>query len=202
MLMKPMDTMQETKSYGSGELVKPYSGIEPRVAFNYELGNSTSVKASYNRLRQYIFLLSNTFAIAPNDQWKLTDYHISPPLSDQVSIGFYQDFKKSGISLSVEVYKKWIENVVEYKDGADFISPEPIETQVLQGDQDSRGLEVMIKKHSNSLTGWLSYTYSRSTVLVNGFYEEEKSTTEWVTRQIMTGPTVLTWYPTTGSAAG
>jgi hypothetical protein len=167
-------TMLGTSSYESGELVQSYSGFEPRAALNYELGRSTSVKASYNRLRQYIFLLSSTFAIAPNDQWKLTDYHISPPVSDQVSLGFYQDFKSAGFNFSLEVYKKWINNVVEYKDGADFISSEPIETQVLQGFQDARGIEVMLKKSSNRLTGWMSYTYSRSTMLINGKYAEDR----------------------------
>ena len=167
-------TMLDPVSFEAGEQVKAYSGLEPRVALNYRMGGNSSVKASYNRLRQYIFLLSNTFAIAPNDQWKLTDYHILPPVSDQVSLGYYQDFRRAGINLSAEVYKKWVNNVVEYKDGADFISPEPIETQVLQGSQDAYGLEIMLKKNTNRLTGWMSYTYSRSSVLINGYYAEEK----------------------------
>jgi len=164
----------ETTQYGSGEVVKTYAGFEPRAALNYTVGPNTSVKASYNRLRQNIFLLSNTIAIAPNDQWKLTDYHISPPVSDQVSVGFYHDFLDPGINFSVEVYKKWVSNVVEYKDGADFLSPEPIETQVLQGNQDSEGVEFMLKKNNDRLTGWVSYTLSRSTVLVDGIYNEQK----------------------------
>jgi len=173
-LPKNKYTALGTRTYQSGEVVKPYYGLEPRLALNYMLGRSTSVKASYNRLRQYIFLLSNTFANAPNDQWKLTDYHISPPVSDQVSLGFYQDLARPGISISVEVYKKWVNNVVEYKDGADFISAEPIETQVLQGFQDSKGVELMIKKNTRRLTGWMSYTYSSSTVLIDGNYEDDK----------------------------
>lgn len=164
----------ETSQYGSGEVVKTYSGFEPRAALNYTVAPNTSVKASYNRLRQNIFLLSNTIAIAPNDQWKLTDYHITPPVSDQVSVGFYHDFMDPGINLSVEVYKKWVSNVVEYKDGADFLSPDPIETQVLQGSQDSEGVELMVKKNNDRLTGWVSYTLSRSMVLINGLYEEQK----------------------------
>jgi len=136
------------------------------------LGNNTSVKASYNRLQQYLFLLSNTIALAPTDQWKLTDSHITPPLSDQVSAGFYHDFRDLGINISVEAYKKWISNVVEYKDGVDFISGAPVETQVLQGVQDSRGIEVMVRKNTNRLTGWVSYTWSRSMVTVNGPFDE------------------------------
>ena len=122
----------------------------------------------------YLFLLSNTVAIAPNDQWKLTDYHIAPPVSDQVSVGFYQDFKDQGINISIEGYKKWINDIVEYKDGADFISSEPLETQILQGTQDSYGIEFMLKKNTNRLTGWVSYTYSRSSILINGAFDEER----------------------------
>lgn len=160
--------------YGPGELVKTYGGFEPRAALNYALASNSSVKASYNRLRQYIFLLSNTIAIAPSDQWKLTDYHITPPVSDQVSLGFYHDFQDAGINLSVEVYKKWVSDVVEYRDGADFISAEPLETQILQGGQNSHGIELMLKKNTNKLTGWMSYAFSRSTVLIDGVYEEQR----------------------------
>jgi len=166
-LPKDPSTIVETETFGDREVVTTYSGFEPRASMNLAIGMNTSIKAAYNRLQQYIFLLSNTIAIAPTDQWKLTDYHITPPSSDQVSIGLYHDFEEAGINTSVEVYKKWISNVVEYKDGADFISPDPLETQILQGAQDSRGVELMIRKTKNDLTGWLSYTYSRSTVTID-----------------------------------
>lgn len=164
----------EIQHFNAGEIVKTYSGLEPRAALNFRMAQNTSVKASYNRLRQYLFLLSNTVAIAPNDQWKLTDYHIKPPVSDQLSLGFYHDFKEAGINISVEAYKKWVNDVVDYKDGADFISSEPLETQILQGKQDSHGVEFMLKKNTNRLTGWVSYTYSRSTILIDGLFDEER----------------------------
>lgn len=163
----------ETVHQESG-VVKSYSGLEPRAALNYQLGANSSLKASYSRLQQFIFLLSNTIAIAPNDQWKLTDYHIAPPVSDQVSLGFYQDIRDPSLNLSVEIYKKWINGIVEYKDGADFISSEAIETQVLQGSQNSRGIEFMVRKNSDRLTGWLSYAFSRSTVTVDGKHIEDQ----------------------------
>jgi len=171
-LPKNQFTVIGSDSYTHLETVQSYSGFEPRAALNFSLGNNTSVKASYNRLQQYLFLLSNTIALAPTDQWKLTDSHITPPLSDQVSAGFYHDFRDLGINISVEAYKKWISNVVEYKDGVDFISGAPVETQVLQGVQDSRGIEVMVRKNTNRLTGWVSYTWSRSMVTVNGPFDE------------------------------
>jgi len=172
---EPLDQYSylETVHQESG-LVKSYSGLEPRAALNYQLGANSSLKASYSRLQQFIFLLSNTIAIAPNDQWKLTDYHISPPVSDQVSLGFYQDIRDPSLNLSVEIYKKWVNGIVEYKDGADFISSEPIETQVLQGSQNSRGIEFMVRKNSDRLTGWLSYAYARSTITIDGEHSEQQ----------------------------
>jgi hypothetical protein len=171
----PMDqySYQQTVHHDNG-IVKTYSGLEPRVALNYQIGANSSLKASYSRLQQFIFLLSNTIAVAPNDQWKLTDYHISPPVSDQVSLGFYQDIRDPSLNLSVEVYKKWVNGIVEYKDGADFISSEPIETQVLQGSQNSRGVEFMVRKNSDKLSGWLSYAYARSTITIDGEHDEQQ----------------------------
>ncbi len=78
------------------------------------------------------------------------------------------------MNLSVEIYKKWVNGIVEYKDGADFISSEPIETQILQGFQDSRGIEFMVRKNSDRLTGWLSYAYSRSTITIDGEHSEQQ----------------------------
>lgn len=167
-------SFMETTYLEQGDIVKSYSGLEPRAAVNYMLGANSSLKASYSRLKQYIFLMSNTIAIAPNDQWKLTDYHISPSVADQISLGYYQDTRDPGLNISVEVYKKWVSGIVEYKDGADFISSEPIETQVLQGFQNSRGVEFMVRKHDKRLTGWVSYAYSRSTITIDGKYDEEK----------------------------
>ncbi len=154
--------------------MKSYSGLEPRIALNYSLGEYNSVKFSYNRTRQYIFMLSNTIAISPTDQWKLADYHIKPPVSDQVSLGYYHDFPNLGLITSTEVYQKWTKNVVEYKDGVDFISPDPIEMSILQGTQKSYGLELMLKKNTGKLTGWISYCYSRSMVQIDNAISTEQ----------------------------
>ena len=107
-------------------------------------------------------------AVSPDDQWKLADYYMKPPVCDQLSFGFYQDFARKGFSSSLEVYRKWTSNVVEYRDGISFISGEKAEMQLLQGLQDSYGLELMMKKSTGKTTGWLSYTYSKSSVVVKG----------------------------------
>ena len=147
---------------GPYELIKTYTGLEPRVAVNFMLGANNSLKFSYNRINQYLFMLSNTIAISPTDQWKLCDYNITPPFVDQVSLGFYQDFPRGGLNTSLEVYYKSIHDVVDYRDGASFISTPHVETVTLQGEQEAYGFEALIKKNAGKLSGWIAYSYSRS----------------------------------------
>ena len=154
--------------------VKTYSGPEFRGSMNLSTGQFSSVKFSYNRTRQYLFLLSNTIALSPVDQWKLCDYHILPPLSDQFSLGYYKDFAGKKISLSTELYTKKVKNIIEYKDGASFISNPAVEQEILQGKQTAYGLELMAKKNSGRITGWISYCYSHSEILVTGKNNWEK----------------------------
>jgi hypothetical protein len=154
--------------FSAGEIVRFYSGPEFRVSANRLLGENNSLKASYNNTRQYLYMLSNTFAISPTDQWKLCDYYIRPAVADQVSLGFYQDLVRRTIHLTAEVYYKKIRNIVEYKDGADFITSPDIETEVLQGKQEAYGVELLIKKDFGKLTGWLSFAWSRSLLQING----------------------------------
>lgn len=167
----------DTLHFSSGEIVQSYSCPEPRLAINYSTGSNSSVKVSYNRIRQYLFMLSNTIAISPTDQWKLCDYYIKPPLSDQISAGFYKEFPGFGINTSIELYYKKTLNLVEFKDAAEFLASPNIETEVLQGNQSAYGMEVMVKKNAGKLNGWFSYAYSRSEVLVNGEFPWDKINT-------------------------
>ena len=124
----------------------------------------------YNRVRQFLFMLSNTIAISPTDQWKLCDYNIMPPHVDQLTAGYYHDFSKQGISTTLEVYQKWVDNVVEYRDGASFINSPHTELDILQGKQKSYGMELMVRKNTGKLNGWIAYSFSRSTIRVrSGF---------------------------------
>ncbi len=165
---KTEESIREQVPYESGRIIRRYSGPEPRLALNLMTGRNHSLKFSYNRIRQYLFMLSNTIAISPVDQWKLVDYHIKPPYADQVSAGYYRDFPRAGLNTSLEIYYKKTRNLVEFRDAAEFISSPYIETEVLQGDQTAYGLELMLKKNTGKLNGWLSYAFSRSVVLVDG----------------------------------
>jgi hypothetical protein len=161
------DFVTDTLNFQKGEVVKSYYGIEPRASVNYLLGDNQSLKLSYNRVNQFLFMLSNTIAMAPTDQWKLCDYHISPPFMDQVSFGYYQDFPGKGLSTSLELYRKWIHDVAEYRDGANFIEGPNTETEILQGNQKGYGVEFMLKKNTGKINGWIAYSYSRSFVTVD-----------------------------------
>lgn len=158
----------DTIRYSGRDMVAHYAGPELRGSLNLRTGEQSSVKLSYNKTRQYLFMLSNTLAVSPADQWKLCDYHIRPPHTDQVSMGYYKNFEKEDISFSTEVYYKSTKDIIEYKDGASFISEHPIETQLLQGKQEAYGVEIMLRKNTGRLSGWLSYSYSSSVIQVDG----------------------------------
>ena len=152
----------DTVYYPSGKIIKTYQGPEYRVAARYSLSDYASLKASFNTLRQYIHLLSNTTTISPTDIWKLSDPNIQPQTGEQVSLGYYQNFKSNTIETSVEVYYKNMHNYLDYKSGAQLVMNHHIETDVLTTRGKAYGVELMIKKLSGKLNGWISYTYSRA----------------------------------------
>lgn len=164
---KTEDNITDTINFGPGEIARTYYGVEPRVNLRYLLSSNSSIKLSYNRGNQYLFMLTNTVALAPTDQWKLCDYHIEPQYLDQVSAGFYRDFPESGLSTSLELYRKWGHHMVEYRDGASFLDNPYVESETLQGLQKAYGIETMIRKNSGPLNGWISYTYARSFIQVD-----------------------------------
>lgn len=112
-------------------------------------------------------MLSNTIAVAPTDKWKLSDYNIDPMKGEQISLGIYTNIWANYFELSLEGYLKNVKNLVEYKDGANFIINEIPETDVIQGDLDSYGIEFMFRKPYGKLNGWFNYTYSKASVIVD-----------------------------------
>lgn len=161
-LPRDLNNVRDTVQYGNNAVVKTYSGPEVRVSARYLLGENASVKISYNTLRQYIHMLSNTTAISPTDIWKLSDRHIKPQQGQQVSLGFYKTFPKKDIETSVEVYYKTLRDYLDYKSGAQLVLNDHIETDVLSSKGKAYGVEVMVKRNAGKLNGWVSYTYSRT----------------------------------------
>ncbi len=155
-------TITDTVSFSAGQVIKTYHGPELRAAVRYSLSDRSAVKASYNSLRQYLHLLSNTAAISPTDIWKLSDTYIKPQLGHQVSLGYYHDFPGKSIETSVEVYYKTMKQVLDFKSGASILLNEHMETEVINTNGKAYGIELMVKKNAGKLNGWLSYTFSRS----------------------------------------
>ena len=158
---KTENSKLETKAFGKGDIIRKYHGPEYRISARYAFSNSFSIKAGYNSLRQFIHMLSNTTSIAPTDIWKLSDGNIKPQYGDQYSIGAYKNFKSNTIETYVEIYYKRIENYLDYKPGAKLILNHTIETDVIGTKGKAYGVEVMAKKQTGKLNGWISYTYSR-----------------------------------------
>ncbi len=154
--------------YGPGKAAFPYFGFEPRIIANYVINEMSSVKMSYNRMAQYLHLLSNTTSGSPADVWMPCSNNIKPVYVDHLSTGFFRNFLDNNIETSIEVYYKNIINTADYKDGADIIFDKHVESQILTGRGRSYGLELYIKKKYGTFTGWVSYTLSRSENKIKG----------------------------------
>ena len=151
------------KEYGSGEIIPPgYHNLEPRLALKYLLDPESSVKASYNRMAQNLHLISNTNSPTPLDIWLPSTTYIKPLIVNQLGLGYFRNFRKNRYETSAEVYYKKMKNVIDYIDGAQLFLKEDLETELLRGNGYAYGLELYAKKQEGRLTGWLSYTLSRS----------------------------------------
>ncbi|WP_303309439.1 TonB-dependent receptor [Hymenobacter sp. BT730] len=164
---KSTTTITDTVRYTSGQVLATYHGPEYRFSTRYTLTDHSSVKLSYNRTRQYIHLLSNTVSVSPTDIWKLSDYHIRPQVGNQVSAGYYHNLKANTIETSVEVYYKATRDFVDYKGGATLLLNRHLETDVVNAVGKAYGVEVLVRKLTGKLNGWVSYTYSRALVKVD-----------------------------------
>jgi hypothetical protein len=151
-----------TESFNGNDVIESFANFEPRMAMAYQLTKNSSVKASYNRMSQYLHLLSNTNSPTPLDVWAPSGKYIKPQLLDQVALGYFRNFKDNQFSLEVETFYKTIENRIDYTDGANLIANNAIEQVILNGEARAYGLEVLLRKNEGRLKGWLSYTLSKS----------------------------------------
>lgn len=160
-------TIIDTVQYASGDVIQSYDGLEPRAALKFELTPNSSIKLSYNRLNQYIHTVSNTTAQSPVDLWQPSNTYIPPQRSDNFSIGFFQNLNDNQWELSFDLFYKNSKNLLEYKDFADLLLNEHLETDLLSGDGRAWGSEVFVKKNYGKWSGWMSYTYSRTQLRIN-----------------------------------
>ena len=151
-----------TVSYGRNETIASFDNFEPRLGMAYVLNDETSIKASYQRMAQYLHLISNTQSPTPLDVWAPSDGFLKPQTSDQYAVGYFRNFKEDVYSLEVETFYKKINNRLDYIDGADLIANRAIEQVVLNGRARAYGLEVLLRKNTGKFNGWIAYTLSRS----------------------------------------
>jgi hypothetical protein len=164
------DLILDTTSYASGELIEGYDGlqgIEPRLGINFKTTENSAIKASYNRTRQYIHLISNTTSSLPIDTWRPAGRFIKPGTADQVALGWNRNFANGEWQLSVETYYKTLRDLVDFKNGAQPTGVDNIEVDLMTGRGRSYGVEMQLDKKIGALTGWIAYTYSRSELQVD-----------------------------------
>jgi outer membrane receptor protein involved in Fe transport len=151
-----------TTYFGKNKTIASFDNFEPRFSAAYELNENQSVKASYNRMVQYLQLVSNTASPTPLDVWMPSDNYIKPQIADQVAVGYFNNFKEDVYTVEVESFYKTIKNRMDYIDGANLIANEAIEQVILNGEMRSYGLEFMLRKNTGNLSGWIAYTLSKS----------------------------------------
>lgn len=164
-LPRPLTGIEATDR---SETIEDWFYLEPRAALQFSLGETSSLKASYQRTVQYIHLLSNTTASIPLDIWTPSTNNIDPQLADQYALGYFRNLDENNYELSVEGYYKDFDKLVDYIDGADLVLNEFVEGQILTGVGRALGGELQIKKTRGRASGWLNYTLARTERLVEG----------------------------------
>lgn len=160
--------IQSTKTYSSGQIVTSYINLQPRFAATYQLDDFSSIKASYSRNVQNLHLLSNSTGSNPTDLWIPSSNNVKPELADQVSAGYYRNFSNNQYAFSAEIYFKNLQNQIDYKNGAQLVANQLVESQLVYGKGRAYGIEFYVTKKVGKLNGWISYTLSRTERKIDG----------------------------------
>lgn len=168
------NTVVATESYSNNEIFKTYGGPEARISARYFLGDDLSVKASFNNTYQFIHTLSNNTTVSPIDTWKLSDSNIEPQQASQIALGLYKNIDINTYEFSLEGFYKKQQNILDFKTGAQLLLNENVETEVLQGEGKSYGVEFLVRKNKGKLNGWFGYTYSRSLFKLDSEFNDER----------------------------
>ncbi|TDT45504.1 TonB-dependent receptor-like protein [Maribacter spongiicola] len=177
---------------GKGTTLSDFSNFEPRASLSYTLNETSSIKASYTRLAQYLHLLSNTSSPTPLDVWTPSGPFTKPQLLDQYAFGYFKNLKDGDYSVETEVFYKDVQNRIDYIDGANLIANNAIEQVILNGEARAYGLEFLLRKNEGKLQGWLAYTLSKSEQRTPG----RASTTDDGRSNLESGINFGNWYNT------
>tara|TARA_R100000935_G_scaffold15157_1_gene30166 strand:- start:1598 stop:3964 length:2367 start_codon:yes stop_codon:yes gene_type:complete len=151
-----------TKILKKSKVEKYFNALEPRIALAYSFNDKQSVKLSYNRINQYLHLITNTSSPTPLDIWAPSGKYIDPQVLNQIAFGYFENLKNGAYSIEIESFYKNIKNRVNYIDGANLIANNAIEQVILPGKARAYGLELLFKKNTGNFTGWVAYTLSKS----------------------------------------
>ena len=156
-----------------GDFYNTYMGLEPRLGIVFQLSEISSLKASYSRNYQYIQQAQNSVAGSPLNIWFPASPNVKPQIGDQIAAGYFRNFKEGMFETSVEAYYKIISDAVDFKDHANLLLNKYLEGELLFGGGYGYGLEFMVKKNFGKLTGWTSYTWSRTFREIEGINSGE-----------------------------
>jgi hypothetical protein len=163
----------DSVTYEKNSIIHTFNSLEPRLSLKYQFKKSSSIKLSYNKSRQYLSLVSYTSVPTPDDIWKLSDPNLKPLVCDQYAIGFFRNFHQNMIETSIELYYKELNNLIDYKNNAQLSMNPYIETALINTKGKNYGVELMVKKNSGRVEGWISYTYSRTLKKSEGHFTDE-----------------------------
>jgi hypothetical protein len=155
-------TLRDSMNFAAGKFYNHYWGLEPRVGATFLVNDAVSVKVSYSRTMQFIHLLSTSTAGSPLEVWVPSNMTIKPESANQLAAGLFTNLFDNLLEVSVETYYKWLQDVMDFKDHPDIMGNDIVETEIRTGSGRNYGFECMIRKNDGDLSGWVSYTYSRS----------------------------------------
>ena len=158
----------DSTTYSSGDFYNNYNGFEPRLGIVFLINETSSIKASYSKNRQYIQQASNSTAGSPLNIWFPSSPNVKPQVGQQFALGYFRNFEDNMFETSIEVYYKYSDNAIDYRDHADLLLNKYFEGELLFGNDWGYGTELLIKKVSGKLSGWVSYTYSRALRKIDG----------------------------------
>lgn len=151
------------QEWGFNESIALHHGAEPRLAATYLLNSESSVKASFTQTYQFLHLATTSGAAFPADLWIPSSSKVKPQLAYQGAVGYFRNFKNNEYETSVEAYYKPMYNQIEFKPGTRLFFNQNLESSVIPGQGLSYGIEFFVKKKFGNTTGWIGYTWSRTT---------------------------------------
>jgi len=167
---KPLD---KEEKIAEAQTIKNYHNPEPRLSVNYTINDQSSVKVGFNRMSQYLHIVSNTAASTPLDIYTPVTNNIKPLIADQLTAGYFRNFSENMFETSAEVYYKDLKNQLDYVDNSNLLLNKYLEADLVQGKGRAYGLELYIKKAKGPLNGWVSYTLSKTERQVRGISNDE-----------------------------